>query len=67
MLKHSYCNNAQKTILRKKLIRGTEEVRDDSNSWLWIKKDIRRKNPKGLAPQNQSLQTRWVKQYIYRN
>ena len=40
MLKHSYCNNAQKTILRKKLIRGTEEVRDDINSWLWIKKDI---------------------------
>ena len=47
-------------------MRGTEEVRDDSTSWLWRKKGYLKKETEGLimAAQDQSLRTRWIKQYI---
>ena len=49
-------------------MRGTEEVRDDNNSWLWMKKGYLKKETVGLiiAAQDQSLETRWVKHYIDR-
>ena len=49
-------------------MRGTEEVRDDNNSWLWMKKGYLKKETEGLtiAAQDQSLRTKWVKHYIDR-
>ena len=41
-------------------MRCTEEVRDDSNSWLWMKKGYLKKETQGLimTAQDQSFQTR---------
>ena len=49
-------------------VRGTEEVRDDNNSWLWVKKGYLKKETEGLiiAAHDQSLRTRWIKYYIIR-
>ena len=49
-------------------MRDTEEVRNDRNSWLWMKKVYLKKEIKGLimATQDQSLRTRCVKHYIDR-
>lgn len=43
-------------------MRGTEEVRNENNGWLWMKKGYPKKKTEGLiqATQNQSLQTRWM-------
>ena len=46
MLKCSYCNNAKKIAQKRRhsaFMRGTEEVRDDNNSWLWMKKGYLKK------------------------
>ena len=47
----------------------SEEVRDDRNSWLWMKKGYLKKQKEGLimTAQVQSLQKTWVKQLIFRN
>ena len=60
-------NYAQKRM-RSAFMRGTEEVRDNNNSWLWMKKGYLKKETEGLimAAQDQSFQTRWVKHYIDR-
>ena len=49
-------------------MRDTEEVRNDRNSWLWMKKVYLKKEIKGLimATQDQSLRTRCIKHYIDR-
>ena len=54
-------NYAQKRM-RSAFMRGTEEVRDNNNSWLWMKKGYLKKETEGLimAAQDQSFQTRWV-------
>ena len=41
----------------------SEEVRDDKNSWLWMKKGYLKKETEGLimTAQVQSLQKTWVK------
>ena len=54
-------NYAQKRM-HSALMRGTEEVRNDNNSWLWMKKGYIKKKTEGLiqAAQNQSLQTKWM-------
>ena len=54
-------NYAQKRM-RSAFMRGTEEVRDNNNSWLWMKKGYLKKEIEGLimAAQDQSFQTRWV-------
>ena len=48
--------------------RGPEEVRDDNNSRLWMKKGYLRKETEGLimVVQDQSLWTRWEKHCIDR-
>ena len=45
MLKRSYCkeNYAQKRM-HSAFMRGTEEVRDYNNSWLWMKKISEERN-----------------------
>ena len=44
MLKRSYCNNKNKFMLKKRIHsvfrRGTEDVRDNNNSWLLDEKRI---------------------------
>ena len=54
-------NYAQKRM-HSAFMRGTEEVRNDNNSWLWMKKGYIKKKTEGLiqAAQNQSLQTKWM-------
>ena len=54
-------NYAQKRM-RSAFMRGTEEVRDNNNCWLWMKKGYLKKETEGLimAAQDQSFQTRWV-------
>ena len=54
-------NYAQKRM-RSAFMRGTEEVRDNNNSWLWMKKGYLKKETEGLimAAQDQSFQTGWV-------
>ena len=60
--------NYAKKRMHSAFMRGTKEVRDESNSWLWMKKGYLKKETEGLimAAQDQSLQTRWVKHYIDR-
>ena len=60
-------NHARKRM-HSAFMRGTEEVRDNNNSWLWMKKGYLKKEIEGLimAEQDQSLRTRWVKHYIDR-
>ena len=53
-------NCAQKRIYSA-FLRGTEEVRDDTNSWFWMKEQ-----ELFMAEQDQLLQTRWVKHSIDR-
>ena len=60
MLKRSYYNKIKKTAQKRMhsaFLRGTDEVRDDSNSWLWMKKGYLKKETEGLiiAAQDQSL------------
>lgn len=49
-------------------MKGTEEVRDDNNSWLLMKKRHLQEKTEGLimATQDLSLQTREVKHHIDR-
>ena len=71
MLKRSYCN-IKKNYAEKRtyliFMRGTEEVIDNNNSCQWMKKGYVKKETEalGMAAQDQSLQTRWVKRYINR-
>ena len=60
-------NYAQKRM-HSAFMRGTEEVRGDNNSWLWMKKGYLKKEIEELimAAEDQLLQTRWVKHYIDR-
>ena len=53
-------NYAQKRIYSA-FMRGTEEVRDDTNNWFWMKEQ-----ELFMAEQDQLLQTRWVKHSIDR-
>ena len=59
-------NYAQKRM-HTAFMKSTEVVRDDSNSWLWMKKRIFEETD-GLimVARDQSLRTRWVKHYIDR-
>ena len=54
-------NYAQKRM-HSAFMRGTEEVRNDNNSWLWMKKGYIKKKTEGRiqAAQNQSVQTKWM-------
>ena len=46
-------------------MRGAEEVRDDNNSWLWMKGYLK-KEIKGLIMATKHKTSMWIKHYIDR-
>eukprot|EP00795_Rhopilema_esculentum_P013890 gene13890-biopygen3805 len=52
--------------LHSAFLRETEEVRDDDNSWLWVKKGYLKKETEGLimAAQGQAIRTNWIRHNI---
>ena len=55
-----------KKSLHSAFLRETEEVRDDDNSWLWVKKGYLKKETEGLimAAQDQAIRTNWIRHNI---
>ena len=47
-------------------IKETSDVRDNKNSWLWLRKGYLKKETEGLllAAQDQALRTRWIMKNI---
>ena len=52
--------------LHSAFFRETEEVRDEDNSWLWVKKGYLKKETEGLimAAQDQAIRTNWIRHNI---
>ena len=52
--------------LHSAFLRETEEVRDEDNSWLWVKKGYLKKETEGLimAAQDQAIRTNWIRHNI---
>ena len=55
-----------KKPLHSTFLRQTEEVRDEDNSWLWVKKGYLKKETEGLirAVQDQAIRTNWIRHNI---
>ena len=69
-VKEEFANGRKAKALRKALHstfwKTTKQIRDDEESWLWLKRGSLKKETKGLilASQNLALRTNWVKNLI---
>ena len=56
----------EEKTLHSKFIKETSDVRDNKNSWLWLRKGYLKKETEGLllAAQDQALRTRWIMKNI---